>query len=527
MTAAGVAERLDAVEAAFRPADARKTLVLVVIAAFAYLASRVPLMVLGFGRDSDAWSVASVAADLVRRGEYHVSRAPGHPVHEAINAVPIAFGGPMASNALTLLFSAGLLVVVVRLGRALGLSRSYWAAGILAVHPLFWIASADSTDFTLAALLGTSSLLAGLTGSWKWAGILLGLGVGTRIELAVFALPLVVLSGRPAWWRALAVAGFTAVVCYLPVLLTYRDAPWSLGDLYTSALEPTSRVSLFVTSIWAAVGLLPGLAVGAALFAGRKTIVSLASRKDPLLKATTLLAMAYIAVTLVHPSKPSYFVPFLPVAVLFLTRVAPAAWRVVILAAFLSYGFVYPDIIDRVGSSVSVGFRWNNGLVVKEWIARWNASHAAHMIAANRPSACNLMVLGYWLPIWRWHHLEATPVRTLTPGVEVDPRVNAAFAGRDHVVAVHKLDRPASAAVASAGIRQCYGEGIDGFLQDTYGYDIREFGATQIRVRDLGSEVSERFTLPILLSCAGVNGSWRKCIQSYFGGRDAVGTRPS
>lgn len=487
------------------------------LAVIAYLASRVPLLGLGFGSDSDAWSVGAVAIGIVREGHYQVSRAPGHPVHETLYAIPMALGGPLWSNALTLMLSLGVLIVTARLGRALGVSRPYWAAGLLAVHPLFWITSADSTDFTLAALLGAGSLLAGRTGSWRWAGILLGLGVGTRIELAVFAFPLVMLSGDPAWWRTLAVAAFTSAACYLPVLLAYGDTPWFLGDLYTSVHEPTSRATSFAASLWAASGLVPGLAVAGALFAGRKAVMSLARRKDPLWKAISSLAGAYLIVTLVHPGKPAYYVPLLPLAILSLIQVAPAACRVAILGAFLSYGFVYPDVIDRIGSSVSVGFRWNNGLVVKDWVGRWNANEAAARLDRNRPEECDLMVLGYWLPVWRWSHLDATPIPALAPEVQIDPRTNAAFVDRRGVGTVHKLSPSASATLHRGGMTMCYGEGIDGFLQEAYGYDIRAFGATEIRTRDLGYEVSERFTLPMLLWCGRAKGSWRECVRSQLG----------
>jgi len=131
------------------------------------------------------------------------------------------------------------------------------------------------------------------------------------------------------------------------------------------------------------------------------------------------------------------------------------------------------------------------------------------------------MVLGYWLPIWRWGHQEASPVEVLEPDVRVDPRTNAAFLAADGLRTVHDLDRPASATIQMAGARLCYAEGIDGFLQEAHGYDIRQFAATEIPTRDLGYEVSERFTLPLLLRCGLAGTSWRQCVRLRMEGRDA------
>ncbi len=528
MTEEGASYRPDGAGAGASGSSPRgRGLVWATLAVLTYVASRLPLMTLGFGSDSDAWSVAGTAADLFGRGEYHVSRAPGHPLHEAIYALPIFLGGALTSNVLTLLFSLALLAVVERLGHALGVSRPWWAAAILAVNPLFWITSADSTDFVLGALLGTSALLAATLGSSRWSGIFLGLGMGTRLEIAVFAFPIAVLSRNRPRWATFVIAVLACTACYLQVIVTYRRSPWLFGYLYISGLDWATRARFFMVAAWAATGLVPGLMAAGVVLGGWREVTALASRKDPLLRGTLCLAGSYALVTLVHPGKPTYYVPLLPLAILALTRVAPAAWRAALLLSFLSYALIYPDVIDRVGGSASFVFRWNNGLVVKDWVARWNAKHAAAMIDQGRRSDCELMVLGYWLPVWRWSHLEAIPVATLTPGVRVDPRTNAAFLAREGVRSVHKLDRQEAAAIHRTGIRLCYGEGIDGFLQEAYGYDIRESGATEIRARDLGSVVSERFTLPTLLWCRLAEGGWRECVRSRLEDGEDETARPT
>ena len=98
-----------------------------------YVSSRLPLVRLGFGNDSDAWSMASNASDVVH-GTHRVSRLPGHPVYEALYSTAAVLGGSLVCNLLTVGLSLIVLAVVGRLGGTLGVDRPGWAVAAIATR---------------------------------------------------------------------------------------------------------------------------------------------------------------------------------------------------------------------------------------------------------------------------------------------------------------------------------------------------------------------------------------------------------
>lgn len=60
------------------------------------------------------------------------------------------------------------------------------------------------------------------------------------------------------------------------------------------------------------------------------------------------------------------------------------------------------------------------------------------------------------------------------------------------------------ARLSAAGVPVAYGEGIDAFLHEIHGYDVKAYWAVEVRVRTLGEAVSEHFVLPAVARCAFV-----------------------
>ena len=96
----------------------------------------------------------------------------------------------------------------------------------------------------------------------------------------------------------------------------------------------------------------------------------------------------------------------------------------------------------------------------------------------------------------------------LPDGVAIDLTLNAAYRTGDGAWVVHNVDRAGAARLSAKGVRLAYGEGIDAFLQQTYGYDVKAYGAVEVPVRVLGEGVSEHFVLPALLKCGFMRLGW-------------------
>jgi hypothetical protein len=485
----------------------------------AYVLSRFPLCLVGFGNDGDAWSMASNASDIVR-GTYRISRLPGHPFYEGLYSAGTVLGGPVACNLLTVGLSVILLRMVWRLGEVLEVHRPAWAAVALATQPIFWVSSADSTDFILATLLGTSSILAAVHGRSLLCGVCLGMAVATRAEMALYVIPLVILGRGLRSPQVVTAAVLTAAVFFIPVGSTLYESNWR--EWFTRVFlmpeaSPRQWVLLFAARAWAVWGLISLTILCVIIAIQRERIISLVLSRDPLIFGSAGLGAAYLAMTLVHPSKSTYFVPLLPLALLGIMHVATRWQRLLLVLSFAIYAGVYPDVVDMVDGQIQFGFRWNNGVVVKEWIARWNTVLASEMIEQNRPRGPSVLVLGYWLPVWRYGNPASQPVTDITGLGNIDTTLNQAYRTEDGAWVIHNVDRASVSKLAAAGKRLVYGEGIDAFLQETQGFDVKTYGATEVRVRSLGKVVAERFTLPVLVGCGFAHERWEACVTREIG----------
>jgi uncharacterized membrane protein len=104
--------------------------------------------------------------------------------------------------------------------------RRVWDAAMVAVSPVLFMYAFTNWDLAAVALTGLG-LWAWSRGSPVWAGLLLGVGIATKLYPVLVLLALIMLCLRAAKWRAAvkatlgAAAGVAA--CYLPAILVSRS----------------------------------------------------------------------------------------------------------------------------------------------------------------------------------------------------------------------------------------------------------------------------------------------------------------
>jgi hypothetical protein len=418
---------------------------------------------------------------------------------------------------LSLGLSIAVLTTVIFLGRSLEVPHVGWAVTALAVHPAFWVTSADSSDFVLAALFGTTAVLAAAHGRSWLCGALLGMGCGSRPETALFLMPVLAVGRDLGVVRVGAGAAVVILLAFLPVVVSLSEAAvrmdrWFATVLLISHMGMTDRLLRFASRAWALWGLVSLVVLSALLVFAWRRIVELIRNRDRLVLAVGLLCAGYVCITFVNSTKATYWVPFLPLCFLGIAKVGGCWARRILVASFVAYAIVYPDVVDMVDGTVRMGFRWNNGIVVKDWIARRNMLHAGDAIEQNRTHGESVLVLGYWLASWRYRVGDAIPVTGIARGLRIDMSTNAAYRTSDGAWIVHKLAPTEAAELKAAGIRLAYGEGVDEDLR-AQGLDLLEYGAVRINVRELGTDVSEHFTLPLLARCGVRRAPWSECVK--------------
>ncbi|HEX3825301.1 MAG TPA: glycosyltransferase 87 family protein [Mycobacteriales bacterium] len=104
--------------------------------------------------------------------------------------------------------------------------RRVWDAAMVALSPVLLMHAFTNWDLAAVALTGLG-LWAWSRGSPIWAGLLLGVGIATKLYPVFVLLALIMLCARAGKWRAAAKATAAAavgvVVCYVPAILVSRS----------------------------------------------------------------------------------------------------------------------------------------------------------------------------------------------------------------------------------------------------------------------------------------------------------------
>ncbi len=304
-------------------ADLARPLPLAILSAV-YLASRVPLLNLGYGADPDTYRVALSARYLRDHASYLPSRLPGYPVHELVTALLFPLG-PVATNAATMVVSLLAVWWFALLVRDLRLPMRALLVVAFAFAPLTWINSTVTHDFLWAISFMLAGYLAATRGRWRLAGLLLGLAAGCRLTsaaLVIALLPLAWRSGRRAAVTLAVTAAITALVVYSPVWVRYGIHTFA----YSAYRPPIREVMRAVTSQF--LGLPAFVVLVAALLWGWRRLGALPGRlrDDPHLLAWTIEIGVVVLMYSRLPVKEDYLLPVIPFGLMWLARVMPRGW---------------------------------------------------------------------------------------------------------------------------------------------------------------------------------------------------------
>lgn len=121
------------------------------LAGFLYLLlfiSYIPLLFLGFGSDSDTFTVIDVWKIFLVTDDYVPSRLPGYVIHEFITYLAARVGGSFLSNLVTLCFAVLLVYFMLRLLYQVEIPRS--AILVVLLNPVFILNATSTVDYIWA-----------------------------------------------------------------------------------------------------------------------------------------------------------------------------------------------------------------------------------------------------------------------------------------------------------------------------------------------------------------------------------------
>lgn len=318
------------------------------------LASHLPFLWAGHGREEDAWGMALIAKSIWETKVYEVSRLPGHPLYELLLAGlwPVDHSY-FFFNLLSAVATALAVMLFYKIARFMGLRWPFLLALAFWFVPVFFVAGHYTIDYNFALCLILGSFLALLRRRFWLAAILLGLATGFRISSLSFLLPFTLIfwprfrgikNMALFWLLSVAVAG----LCFLPPFLTYG---LSFLDFHKPPFISWANILYKMSlGIWGVPLLVALLLFTAQRLLSHKRILIERSQEIPLYRiwiGVGLILLLQFLVFLRLPFKAEFFIPIVPFLLLlcgiYFSRLQ---LRVLAGAAFLStflFGFDYLD----------------------------------------------------------------------------------------------------------------------------------------------------------------------------------------
>lgn len=330
--------------------------------------SRIPLFITGFGVDGDAWYFAQTSLRLWNEGVYNVSRFPGFPIFEVLNAPIIGIGGSFASNFATFIFFIVSLYIFKQIVQHLKLQFPYLIITSFAFFPIIWKNSAITMDYMWGLCGILVSFLLILKKRFIWAGILLGLAAGTRISHIVFILPFLFLfesEKRNQWFVFVVVAIFTSFICYLPVMIFSSTSQNISDDIYNllrhSFLE---RIAFFLYRLIYSIGILGFGAVIFICFLNRKKFIGLFSSNIFKMSSASIFLLLFLF--FLAPFEREYLLPMMPFLLILIFLIGNKKEIIITSVLLLSYSFFTIDVIEHSVKSPKPKLGIYQGFLLKE-----------------------------------------------------------------------------------------------------------------------------------------------------------------
>ncbi len=354
---------------------------------FLFVLSRIPLLNLGFGSDSDAWRIANSAFDLHYFHIYHPSRFPGYPVPELFNAMIINFGW-LATNTVTMILSLISVIVFAKIIKELNIKNKGLLVITYAFLPILWINSASTIDYmwALTFILLTWFLI--IKKQYVLAGFMMGFAIGSRITSAALILPFIYL----IWIENkhaknviyyLIITFMVSLILFLPLFFQY--------NLDFLTYYP---INVDMITIWQDFNYCFGtlaVAFGLMLF-----IISFKSLWKDILKKDhfTLFLLFSIAMFVIlfikAPIQITYIIPAIPFALVLMNNISKKKFFTVfcfllILNSFVSF------------ASADVSHIVEDGVILDNIESKTALLHSAQIIL-NNDNKNSVIIVGEYLP---------------------------------------------------------------------------------------------------------------------------------
>ena len=351
-----------------------------------FVLSRVPLLNLGFGSDSDSWRVAISAFDLHYFGIYHPSRFPGYPLPEFFNSLIINYGW-LATNIATMILSLISVIIFAKILKELNIKNKGLIVITYAFLPILWVNSASTMDYMWALTFIMFTWFFIIRKQYALAGLIMGLAIGSRITSSLLILPFVylILSENKRINDViyyLIAAIMTSLILYLPLFLQYN-----LGFLtYQPVLMGALAIFLDVCQNF---GLLAVIFALILFILSSKSLLHKVFEKDTL----TLFLLFSVGIVFIlyvkTPYEVAYLIPAVPFLLILLNNITKEKFFIILCILLISNSFVSFTLVDS--SNIT-----REGIITKDMAIRYTIAQTQSVLTSNMTNA--VIITGEHLP---------------------------------------------------------------------------------------------------------------------------------
>lgn len=350
----------------------------VVYLALIFFISRIPFIALGFSAftnptDQDVLAVVNSAYLLRYDHVYTVSRFPGYPLYEFVNALFIS-GGWIATNTATMVVSFICIIIFAKILNFFKIKNKALLVFTFAFIPIIWLNSVITMDYMWSLMFILMGVYLAFSGKYPMAGVAIGLSIGSRFTSAFMIIPIVLwaLSNKVNGKKILlfiSTAASAAFVLFLPVIYNYKlEFLGGSGFLYTTPVRKS--FSMAVSTMSMAFNSMVMELFGIAALTMLIIFVIMNFKNKPakermhLLNFCWLTMFIYFLLYFIFPYKVAYLIPVIPCGLIVLNEHLDKKFTIIVCILLLLNNVVSVEVINE-GAIPSVGL--GDGVIIKNY----------------------------------------------------------------------------------------------------------------------------------------------------------------
>ena len=364
-----------------------------------FVVSRIFLLNLGFGADPDAWRIANSAFDLRYSHIYHTSRFPGYPIPEYFNSLIIDHGW-LATNSMTMILSLVSVIFFAKILKDLNVKNKGLLVLTYAFLPILWINSTNTMDYMWALTFIVIAWFFVLKNQWTFAGLMMGLAIGSRITSAILIFPflyLIWMENRKI--KDIIYFGIATVtislLSFLPLFLQYN---LEFLTYYPAKMTKIELIIIAGKNGTKLFGRVPTLFVLIMLLLSAKVLFRKIVERD---KDTLFLLSAIILICILFikaPYEVEYLIPMIPFGLLFLNKICRRELVAILCVLLLLNSFVSFPIIGRDNEGNLTIRAIADGMIKRNIEERTEQiDYTKRLIDVNISHA--VVIVGWYLPV--------------------------------------------------------------------------------------------------------------------------------